>query len=115
MISTETTGTMAYDEEKDTMKLHIEVDIDFPVEMAKRYSTPGLMIVSEVSEDMWGASLVAAALCTDSHTNAFPKELVNFALDALADLTDAERVVEENPCDCPHCTMLRLANELSGA
>ena len=115
MISTETTGTMAYDEKKDTMKLHIEVDIDFPVEMAKKYSAPGLMIVSEVSEDMWGASLVAAALCADSHANAFPKQLVDFALHAHADLTGAKRTKEEGDCDCPHCTMLRLANELSGA
>lgn len=84
MITSETTASMKFNEEKRTMTAHIEIDLNFPEEMAKEYDVPGLMVVSEVSEDLWGAQLVAAALCLDRETSIFPSKLIDFALDALS-------------------------------
>ena len=120
MITLETTANVAYDEMKDTMVFHIETDIAVPVRIAKNYDLPGLMLVNEISEDMWGAALAAAAICADKATGAVPENLAEIALRVLKalDLEVADEVDDvalaasedkalAYDCDCIFCRMTR--------
>lgn len=87
MISTETEARTTYNIEDDIVNVHIEIDIGIPYDIAKGYKLPGMMLIDKVTDDMWNASLIAAALCLDGQAGVFPPEMVEFAIETLAKIT----------------------------